>query len=817
MIQLKNVNKYYNRRKKNEIHVINDTSLTLEDTGLVAILGPSGCGKTTLLNAIGGLDHVSNGQIIVNGKKMNSAFSGVTDKVRNLNIGYIFQDYHLLNDKTVFENVAIALRMVGIRNKEEIKKRVDYVLQATNMYRYRNRVAANLSGGERQRVGIARALAKNPPIIIADEPTGNLDSKNTIEVMNIIKGISQTKLVILVTHEKDLAYFYASRIIEVIDGKVVNDYLNVHENKLDYRIDNKLYLQDFSHRDAADNPNMNVEYFHDDDNPITVRLVAQNGNLYIQTEGFKKVEIVDDESAVELIDGHYEMISQDDYQKNALDMSEISGSRKLRYSSINNIFGCIIQGFKRIGEYSVIKKILLAGFAFAAMAILYAGSQIMGTLTITDDKFLTTAHDYLKINMQEVTLDDFAMYENMENVDYVLPGNGSIRLNIPMRFYFQTSNATEQLNGSLLSSDSLVQEDLIAGRLPENENEIVVDMKSINTMLENQQITQLGYKTPESLIGLKAEVEKMGELEIVGIVNKLEPAIYASPSQFTNLLVLANGTNSMYDYEIGETTTNANGAIGITDYQLYLNSKSITKKKGKYPVNDYEVMINYSMKDVYKIGKKIPYKVNGKKLKVVGYYKSSTGIDEYLVSNQTLKYDLITKTADITICTKQKEEVISQVQQMGVNITNPYEEMRAQYLKNQKDRITGDLVVSGIIILISLVEIFLMLRSSFLSRVKEVGVLRAIGVKKSDIYKMYAGEIIAITLITGAIGFGIMSYVIYSIKDIRYLSESYIINPLVIGGSVALYFLFNLIVGLIPLYLTLRKSPAQILSRNDVD
>jgi len=181
--------------------------------------GESGSGKTTLLNAIGGLDKVNKGNIYINGKKITHKLSYSIDKIRNLNIGYIFQDYKLIDDLTVFDNVAMALKMVGIKDKEEIKKRVNYVLNCVKMYRYRNRPAKMLSGGERQRVSIARAIVKNPNIVIADEPTGNLDSKNSLEIMNIIKAISKTKLVILVTHETNLAKFYASRIIEIKDRK----------------------------------------------------------------------------------------------------------------------------------------------------------------------------------------------------------------------------------------------------------------------------------------------------------------------------------------------------------------------------------------------------------------------------------------------------------------------------------------------------------------------------------------------------------------------------------------------------------------------
>ena len=187
MIRIDKLNKYYNRHKKNQIHVINNTSLELSDKGLVALLGPSGCGKTTMLNAIGGLDKVNSGSIYINNKKVTTRFTYKKDKLRNLSVGYIFQDYKLIDNMSVYDNVAMVLRMIGIKDKNEVKKRVEYILERLSIYRYRHRPCGMLSGGERQRVGIARALVKNPDIILADEPTGNLDSKNTIEIMNIIK------------------------------------------------------------------------------------------------------------------------------------------------------------------------------------------------------------------------------------------------------------------------------------------------------------------------------------------------------------------------------------------------------------------------------------------------------------------------------------------------------------------------------------------------------------------------------------------------------------------------------------------------------
>ena len=191
MIKIEKVNKYFNRYRKNQIHVIDNTSLTLEDTGLTALLGPSGSGKTTLLNVIGGLDKVGKGKIYINNQKITSKFSYKVDKIRNLNIGYIFQDYKLVENLSVYDNVALSLKIIGIKDKKEIDKRVTYVLEKVGMYRYRKRPANMLSGGERQRVGIARAIVKNPNIIIADEPTGNLDSKSSEEVVELLKKMNK--------------------------------------------------------------------------------------------------------------------------------------------------------------------------------------------------------------------------------------------------------------------------------------------------------------------------------------------------------------------------------------------------------------------------------------------------------------------------------------------------------------------------------------------------------------------------------------------------------------------------------------------------
>ncbi len=239
MIKVEKLNKYYNKGKSNELHVINETSLTFADTGLVCILGESGSGKTTLMNTISGLDDFANGTIDVDGETITKFGSAKQESVRNEKFGYIFQNYYLLQERSVAYNIKLALSLYDI-SEEEKESRVDYVLKAVGMARFKKRLVSQLSGGQQQRIAIARALAKTPRVIFADEPTGNLDEQNTMKIMGILKKVSKDCLVILVTHERSIADFFADRILEIADGKVVKDFEKTSHGTYSYNDDNNL-------------------------------------------------------------------------------------------------------------------------------------------------------------------------------------------------------------------------------------------------------------------------------------------------------------------------------------------------------------------------------------------------------------------------------------------------------------------------------------------------------------------------------------------------------------------------------------------------
>ena len=809
MLSLKNVNKYFNRHRKNEIHVINNISLEFNDNGLVALLGPSGCGKTTLLNAIGGLDKIKSGKIYVNGKKISSKIDGKVDKIRNLNIGYIFQDYKLVENMSVFDNVALVLTMLGIKDKNEVKNRVEYVLDKVGMLRYKRRPANMLSGGERQRVGIARALVKNPNIILADEPTGNLDSKNSLEIMKIIKSISKDRLVILVTHEVNLAKFYADRIIELKDGSIVKDYINKDKEDLYYALDNNIYLNDFDKHDVIKDEDKLINIYLDDKDKIKLDIVVRNGNIYVNSKSRDNIVVIDEDSNIELINDSYKKIQESDIDKYNFDLKD--DGKKKRYSSIFNPISLITNGFKKVFDYSFLKKLLLLGFILSGMFIMYSVSSIASTINVKDEDFVTMNKNYMSVNLNKIKVDDYLKYENLDSVDYIIPGNSSVNFSVNYNDYYQSINIKDILSGSLSDINLIKDSDILYGTMPKEMNEVVVDKRSILSMFdETGYANMIGIKNVRDMIGREIKIDTMDAFVIVGIVDLGSPSIYMNRSNFIN--VLSNTKNNDTNMYISEEEI---GNQKIYDYNLEVND--IELKKGNYPVNDYEVIVNIKNSDTMPLNKYIDTKVNDKKLLVVGYYFSKDNMDAFLVNNNTVKYDLISKSKDMVLVSKDKDKTINEFRDMGLNIEDSYSVSRKKYIEGNKERVNTTLLVSGVILIISLVEVFLMIRASFLSRVKSVGIYRAIGVKKSDIYRMFYGEIIAITTIASVPGIILASYILKVLSNIKFLSKYFLVNFRIVLLSIIFVYIFNLIIGLIPVFNTIRRRPASILSRHDLD
>lgn len=810
MIRLEHVNKYFNKGKKNEIHVINDLNLMLNNNGLVCLLGPSGCGKTTILNAVGGLDKVRNGKIYIDDERITKRSIKKIDKIRNLKVGYIFQDYKLIDSLSVFDNVALVLKMIGIKDKDEIKKRVDYVLETLNIYRYRYRLASMLSGGERQRVAIARAIVKDPDIILADEPTGNLDSKNTLEIMNIIKCISKKRLVILVTHEVNLAKFYADRIIELEDGKVIKDYENETKDFLDYRLENNIYLKDIKYHNDF-NDKLNKISVYNDNNNLDITLVVKNGNIYIKSNSNEKIEVIDSNSNVNLIDDHYKKIDYDEVSKYEFNFDKvINNNYKKKYSSIYNLKSMITSGFKKISNYSPIKKFLLLGYMAASMFILFSIARMASAFVINDEDFVKSNNNYVSVAVGKIDEKKYNDILSVPGIKYAVIGDSLVGFKITYNTLLQNYDVSDLLVGSISGLSLISDKDLIYGEMPKNDYEVVVDIMSAKTLFDSENHAKsAGLLSEKDLIGMNISVDNVKDFKIVGITDLKSPSIYIKENLIVDVVNNTSYQDSSDDYYFPVADKDSNYA----NYETY----DYTLKNGRVPSGDYEVLVNYDLKDLYELNKNIDTKINGKKLKVVGYYVTKNNDNNILIVNsKVITYTLFDNNSTMTLATDNKDELVSKLQEKDYNAINSYDKNRNDYIKENKASVNSIIVFTSVILAISLIEIYLMIRSSFLSRIKEVGIYRAIGVKKSDIYKMFASEIMAINLTATLGGIILMGAILYNVSKMKVLGSMVVLNGTTVGLALLISFGFNLIMGLIPVYRVVRKRPSEILARHDI-
>ena len=308
MIRIENIGKVFNPRSRNRNEVLKGVSFELPEKGLVAIFGKSGSGKTTLLNIIGGLDKQDKGKIYIDGENV----AGKVDKIRNVKIGFIFQNYYLERGYTIAEIMKNAMHIAGFKDESEIARRSEEVLTLVDMERFKNKQGDALSGGQKQRVAIARALIKGADFILADEPTGNLDAENTMKVMDILKEISRTKLVVIVTHEITLIKKYADSYIKLVDGKL--DENTELGEVFEYDTERNNIYVDKTPREELKEGALGIQFYGEKPTEKdTVQVFNDNGNIYIRAGA--SVTILDDKSEKKIIFRGFENGQTDEQSK----------------------------------------------------------------------------------------------------------------------------------------------------------------------------------------------------------------------------------------------------------------------------------------------------------------------------------------------------------------------------------------------------------------------------------------------------------------------------------------------------------------------
>ena len=550
MIKITNLNKYFYRHKDNEIHVINDSTIEFPETGLVTLLGESGSGKTTLLNVIGGLDDFEKGEIEIDGNVIKKYKSRKIDKIRNEKIGYIFQNFLLLKQKTVYENLQLVLNMYDLDNKS-IDERITYVLKAVGMLKYKKKKVSELSGGQQQRVAIARALIKAPSLILADEPTGNLDEKNTIEIMNILKKISKTTLVILVSHEKRVAYSYSDLIIELKDGKIVGSKELENNSNYQYEDDQNIYLKELNY-ESIDNNNINLSYYSNIDKKINFKIVYHNNRIYIQSD--ENVVVLDDTSEIKLIDDvRKELDTEKEIEANDYNLEKLDFV-KTPSLSLKEQISLATSNISRMKKKTTFLSITL--FIVIILTLICTQSIITGSfvdkqhLTITDSRIYN-----IYLDKASPIVDDRAgkfgfdliyadLLEEYPNIEPVI--NFDTQLEYTMNTFTQLGgNEYKLTNFSVLPLSTLSEAKLKYGRFPNNSTEIIIDRWVLERAIEDSTLSNVMNVT--SFLNQKIRFKGMNsDVTIVGISETNENSIYVNKWAMIYIYMSSLRKNSIY-------------------------------------------------------------------------------------------------------------------------------------------------------------------------------------------------------------------------------------------------------------------------------
>lgn len=542
MIKINSVDKFYNKNKSNQIQSLKDINIELPDKGIIAIFGPSGCGKTTLLNVIGGLDNVNKGNIFIDGQNIKYN----TDIVRNKYIGYIFQNYNLNNNYTNFENVSASLKICGVNDEKEINERVVNAFENVGMSNYMYRYPNNLSGGEKQRIAIARAIVKQPKIILADEPTGNLDEHNTIIIMNLLKKLSEKCLVLLVTHEDSLLDAYCDKTIEIKDGSIVNYYDNQKKEYVFNKDKRKIYLGDLKKQIITSDDVTLAVYGDTFQNNFKMTLVNIGGKIYLKIDN-NNVKIVDSSSELQLLEE-----KSPHFEEPTMNFKILP---QVKYGKFGKLFGfkdTLLTSFRDIVFNKKRKKRLLPLCMFLISMILvffvaYASTSLKNVFDAKDwynENVYYVKANYLVNNLLKEKNVGVDFYKCVNKSDK-LYSYDQVTFDCGKYESFNNQNNTSLTIETIFMSCDLINENqLVVGKHDElNDYETILSTKACDMLIDD---CRFGYiKSYEDLIGLYSiATYNHPKLKVVGVVKNSENIMYVN----NNTIAYMAADNMSNDY-----------------------------------------------------------------------------------------------------------------------------------------------------------------------------------------------------------------------------------------------------------------------------
>ena len=856
MLKLEDITKDY-KSADNVVHALKGVNIEFRESEFVSILGQSGCGKTTLLNIIGGLDRYTSGNLIINGKSTKDFKDKDWDAYRNYSIGFVFQNYNLISHQTILSNVELALTLSGV-DKKERKKRAIEALKKVGLEEQIHKKPNQLSGGQMQRVAIARAIVNNPDIILADEPTGALDSKTSKQVMDILKEIAQEKLVIMVTHNGELAEEYSTRIIRILDGVITDDSNPYKTEKLEENREKEKRRTSIKFLTAL-NLSLNnlmtkkgrtiLTSFAGSIGIIGIALILaistgiQNYIDKVEEDTLSSYPISIEEATIDTTSMLESMMSESNNNDNSED-------GKIHSQNIMTQMLSTISNKVENNNLTEFKK--------------YLGSENSKIKDYTN----SIQYEYnLKLNLYKENTENGIVKVNPSTVMEKLGMGGMAEANNSRGMTFMNTDVwTEMLdNEELLHS----QYDLLAGNWPKNYNEVVLIVDE-NNRINDYVLYSLGLKDQSEL------EETMKQLQNGETVEEPDNTSYTY-DELLNLSFKLLLNSDYYEKENGlwinkednneymkqkianaesikvvgiikqnenSTATGMAGGIGyLKDLKEYVinktNEAKIVKEQKEnpdinvftgleFPQEGEEQIFNIQnltveqqralsqmspeqiadMMETYRENMEATYEDNLKTLGAVNLEEPSSILiypksfdDKERIANAIEEYSQ-----------KQREEgkeenVITYTDIVGTMMTS---------VTNIIDAVSYALIgFVSISLIVSSIMIGIITYISVLERTKEIGILRAIGASKKDISKVFNAETFIVGLIAGILGIGITILLTIPINSLIYNLSGIAIKATlkpVAGVILVLISMFlTIIAGLIPAKMASKKDPVEAL------
>ncbi len=846
MLELKKITKIYETNSFKQ-QALDEVSINFRKNEFVSILGPSGSGKTTLLNIIGGLDDYTNGDLIINGISTKKYTNRNWDTYRNHRIGFVFQNYNLIPHQTILSNVELALTLSGV-SKNESRKRAKEALNKVGLSDHINKKPNQLSGGQMQRVAIARALVNNPDILLADEPTGALDSKTSEQIMDLLKEVAKDRLVIMVTHNAELANQYSTRIIELKDGKVTSDsdpYTKVDKEKEDDK--KKKTSMSFL---TALSLSLN-------------NLMTKKGRT-ILTAFAGSIGIIGIALILSLSSGVQNYINR--VQEEAL----TSYPLMIESNSIDITSFLEEQrnNFINAEENQDDNKV-------------YSNDIIIDTLSVMSNQInnnnLEAFKNYLENEGSHINDYTTAIsYQYNLNLQLYKPDteNGIVQVNpntiLESIGYFDETAASIMMSdvfSELLENDEMNKQmyQVVSGRMPENYNEVVI-MVDENNQISDYALYALGLKDQaelseffeklangeeivteqvsfeyDELLNLtfklllntdyyekvngiwvdksndeeymKQKIEEAEEIKVVGIIKPNENAVVTNSSVGGVLY-----TNDLEEYVINK-----------------INEAEIVKEQKENPdvnvitgleFSDEEFNINNLSPEQQQYLASLPPE---QLAEIIEMYRDQANAtyESTLLKLGSVNLD---KPSAIYIYAKDfkaKDEIkniiaeYNQIQEKSGNEDNVinYSDLVGMLMSSVTDIVD---IVSYVLIgfvsislVVSSIMIGIITYISVLERTKEIGILRAIGASKKDISRVFNAETLIVGLIAGLFGIGItllinipINLIIYNLAGINNLSALPLVGGIIL---VAISVILTVVAGLIPAKMASHKDPVEAL------